>query len=78
MIVSSSLFNYIHPDVCYQVKNDDCFSVLKNTENGKFDLIITSPPYNVGKSYEVKTSIEAAFCRLIHLSKIIRLLGGNN
>jgi DNA modification methylase len=33
-------------------------TVLQGIENGKFDLIITSPPYNVGKSYETKTSIE--------------------
>ena len=33
-------------------------NVLKGIEDGKFDLIITSPPYNVGKSYETKTSIE--------------------
>jgi len=32
--------------------------MLKKFEDGKFDLIITSPPYNVGKSYETKTSIE--------------------
>jgi adenine-specific DNA-methyltransferase len=32
--------------------------ILKNYENEKFDLIITSPPYNIGKSYEVKKSIE--------------------
>jgi|GEM_PF-7126762 len=28
------------------------------TKFNKFDLIITSPPYNIGKSYETKTSIE--------------------
>lgn len=39
-------------------KNGDCLSVLKTIEDEKFDLIITSPPYNVGKSYETKTSIE--------------------
>lgn len=26
--------------------------------NKKFDLVITSPPYNIGKSYEKKTSID--------------------
>ncbi len=34
---------------------------LKNLivmEDEKFDLIITSPPYNVGKEYEKKQSIE--------------------
>ena len=32
--------------------------ILKEYEDKKFDLIITSPPYNVGKYYETKTSIE--------------------
>ncbi len=31
---------------------------LKNIDNDKFKLIITSPPYNVGKEYETKKSIE--------------------
>lgn len=42
----------------YIIENGNCIPVLERTEAGKFDLIITSPPYNVGKSYEVKTSIE--------------------
>ena len=41
----------------YQIYNEDCSKVL-NTIGRKYDLIITSPPYNVGKSYEIKTSIE--------------------
>src|SRR5699024_5605808 len=51
-------FDYIDPSLEYAIKNGDSLSTLKNYENGKFDLIITSPPYNVGKSYEVRTSIE--------------------
>lgn len=42
----------------YQIINGDSLKVLKKVENGKFDLIITSPPYNIGKEYETKTSIE--------------------
>lgn len=42
----------------YQIKNGESQIVLKEFEDGKFDLIITSPPYNIGKSYETKTSIE--------------------
>ena len=41
----------------YQIYNEDCSKVL-NTIGRKYDLIITTPPYNVGKSYEIKTSIE--------------------
>lgn len=58
MKVKDPLFEYISHDISYQIVNGDSLSVLTKTENEKFDLIITSPPYNVGKSYETKTSIE--------------------
>lgn len=58
MKIKEPLFEYINPKINYQVENGDCLSILKKLEDGKFDLIITSPPYNVGKSYETKTSIE--------------------
>lgn len=58
MKASDPLFDYIDPDLDYGVKHGDSLTVLKTFEDQKFDLIITSPPYNVGKSYETKTSIE--------------------
>jgi len=58
MIVEEPLFDYISSDTDYEIKKGDCLTVLKKVEDGKFDLILTSPPYNVGKSYETKTSIE--------------------
>ena len=58
MKVKEHLFEYISPDTLYKVVHGDSLKVLNGTEDGKFDLIITSPPYNVGKSYETKTSIE--------------------
>lgn len=37
----------------------DSAKILKEKyEDKRFDLVITSPPYNVGKEYETKTSIE--------------------
>ena len=36
----------------------DSLEYLRTIEKGKFKLIITSPPYNVGKEYEIKKSIE--------------------
>lgn len=56
--VKEPLFDYISPDIDYQIKKGDSLTVLQTIEDGKFDLILTSPPYNVGKSYETKTSIE--------------------
>ncbi len=58
MKVKEPLFDYISPDTDYQIKKGDCLSVLQNIDDEKFDLIITSPPYNIGKSYETQTSIE--------------------
>jgi adenine-specific DNA-methyltransferase len=42
----------------YNIILGDTLENLKKIENNKFDLIITSPPYNVGKEYETKQSIE--------------------
>jgi adenine-specific DNA-methyltransferase len=58
MKVKEPLFEYISPGITHQIINGDSLSALKKIEAGKFDLIITSPPYNIGKSYETKTSIE--------------------
>ena len=58
MKVKEPLFDYIDPSIEYQVMNGEALRTLEKIEDGKFDLIITSPPYNIGKSYEIKTSIE--------------------
>lgn len=52
------LLKLLDEPVQHRIVNGGCLDVLRTEENGKFDLILTSPPYNVGKSYEVKTSIE--------------------
>lgn len=36
----------------------DTFDFLKTIPDGIIKLVVTSPPYNVGKEYETKTSIE--------------------
>lgn len=56
--IEEPLFEYVSPDCKYEIVNGDCLEVLKGIESEKFDLVITSPPYNIGKSYETKTSIE--------------------
>jgi DNA modification methylase len=58
MKVKEPIFDYVSPNVDYQIKNGDSLTALKKIEDGKFDLILTSPPYNIGKSYETKSSIE--------------------
>ncbi|MFA5805182.1 MAG: site-specific DNA-methyltransferase [Melioribacteraceae bacterium] len=55
----------------YEIILGESFHNLKKIEDGKFDLIITSPPYNVGKEYETKKSIEKY---LLEQEKIIEQL----
>lgn len=42
----------------YKIILGDTLENLNKIEDDKFDLVITSPPYNVGKEYETKTSVE--------------------
>jgi len=58
MRVKEPLFAYIDPGVEYKIINDDSLKIVSKLPTNKFDLIITSPPYNIGKSYETKTTIE--------------------
>ncbi len=58
MKVGEPLFDFINPETKYSIINGDSLEVLKTMSAGRFDLIITSPPYNIGKSYETKTTIE--------------------
>jgi adenine-specific DNA-methyltransferase len=57
MKIKEPLFEY-HNKTEYEVRAGDALKQLMKIEDKKFDLIITSPPYNIGKSYETKTSIE--------------------
>ena len=38
----------------YKIVKGDAFDLLKKLDNNSVDLLITSPPYNVGKVYEKK------------------------
>jgi DNA modification methylase len=42
----------------YRIIQGDALSILRKFEANKFDLIITSPPYNLGKEYERKKSLK--------------------
>jgi len=56
----------------------DSLQKLKKMEDGKFKLIITSPPYNVGKEYETKKSIEVYLNEQTEiLNELIRVLHPN-
>jgi len=59
----------------YEIKHGDTLYHLKKMEKNKFDLIITSPPYNIGKEYETKKSIEKYLDeQQIVIKELIRVL----
>jgi DNA modification methylase len=58
MKLNEPLFDYVNKDIDYKIINGDTLIELDKIGNKKFDLIITSPPYNLGKEYETKKSIE--------------------
>jgi len=43
----------------YQIILGNALECIEAIDDNKFDLVITSPPYNVGKEYESKQSIES-------------------
>ncbi|MBC8181118.1 site-specific DNA-methyltransferase [candidate division KSB1 bacterium] len=58
--MSESLFKFedLISNSQYDIILGDTLKNILHLEENKFDLIITSPPYNVGKEYETKQSIE--------------------
>lgn len=36
----------------------DCFKYLKTLPPNSVDLIVSSPPYNIGKEYETKVNLD--------------------
>lgn len=46
-------------DVDVVLFDGDCKELLKSVPSNSVDLVITSPPYNIGKKYEKKTTLQA-------------------
>lgn len=62
----------------YSILNTDSLTALQEIDASFFRLIITSPPYNIGKSYEVKTSIEEYLkAQEDIISQLVRVLADN-
>ena len=60
-------------DFRYECK--DALAFCKDIPSGTVKLIITSPPYNIGKAYETKTSIEAYIANMKPmLAEFVRVL----
>lgn len=52
------MLNLLQQEANYKIEKGDAFYLIKKLEPLSIKLAITSPPYNIGKVYEKKTSIE--------------------
>ena len=48
-----------HTDADVVLFDGDCNELLKDIPSHSVDLVITSPPYNIGKKYEKKTTLQS-------------------
>lgn len=60
---SPALWNYevaasFRPDADAVIASGDCVETLRSLPDGFAKLIITSPPYNIGKAYEKTTALD--------------------
>ena len=46
------------PDAHFSYYNGDCLDFLRSVPDGSAQLIVTSPPYNIGKEYERRSSLD--------------------
>jgi adenine-specific DNA-methyltransferase len=57
MFRKSHIAEAFAPDERIVVYPDDCLELLRQIPDGAMQLIITSPPYNLGKEYEKRLSL---------------------
>lgn len=59
----------------FRILHGDCRNIISLEPDGKFDLILSSPPYNIGKPYEKRTSIETYLMKQEKvIAELIRVL----
>src|SRR5580658_3490554 len=64
-----------HADSTIVLAHADSFETLKKLPGGAIKLIISSPPYNLGKEYEVQQKLEHYFKWLEPiLAELVRVL----
>src|SRR3989344_4630624 len=60
------------------VYKGDCLALLKEVPNNKVRLVVTSPPYNIGKEYEKKLKLEKYIEQQASgISECVRVLADN-
>ena len=69
--------NTYDTDVDVVLFDGDCSDLLKSIPSSSVDLVITSPPYNIGKKYEKKTSL-ASYLKDMEpvIAELVRVIAG--
>jgi adenine-specific DNA-methyltransferase len=63
------------PDARVTLYLGDCIELLNSIPDGAAQLVVTSPPYNLGKEYETKTSLDVYLANQEHtLTRAARIL----
>ena len=55
----------------YKITKGDTFKLIKSLDNNSVDLLITSPPYNIGKAYEKKSDFHTYLNPYVEFAKIV-------
>jgi DNA modification methylase len=58
MFETPTVSSKFHPDDRAVVFAGDCLEFLKKAPSEQFQLIVTSPPYNLGKEYEKRVRLD--------------------
>lgn len=65
-------FRNLERIVVYQ---GDCLNLLKQIPDGSLQLIVTSPPYNIGKEYEQRSKLESYIAQqTVVIEECVRVL----
>lgn len=55
------IYNRFSPDADAVIFQGNCLELLRQVPDKTVQLVVTSPPYNIGKSYEKKISLETYY-----------------
>jgi adenine-specific DNA-methyltransferase len=68
----------IRRSVKFDIRCQDNIEYMRSQRKGSFHLIVTSPPYNIGKKYEKRTSLETYVEeQTATIAEAVRLLNPN-
>lgn len=59
MLDNTSISTNFSPESYVVVSNSDTEQIIKKLPSNQFQLIVSSPPYNIGKEYEKKVNLDS-------------------